>query len=485
MSNISFRTKLTLLNAFVVLACLLGIGLGLVYSTRTSVLQSIDNDMQFRAAQLTRGIPPALGGLMPGNPQQGPPPGEGPGGFGGPGPDEDRQPAERPIFFNSEGKVVAPSSGALALDPETLRIRFGPLVMTTVVYNGIKTRVVTVPVVRQGQFLGHLQFGRSLEEYDRLVAAQARLLFILIPLAVVIATLSGSFLASRALKPVMEVTDAAGHISTNDLSLRLKVSGSDELAVLAKTFNEMVERLQISFTQREKLLQELEAALNKQRQFVADASHELRTPLARIKLTTSSALSQEGDEEELRKSLQIADDAADVMGRLVQQLLSLARMDSSVADVTSVPVDVSTMIEQTIKSFDGSAGARIVSEVDHPFKVLADNDDIVRCLSNLIENSRRYTSQEGVIKVRAWAEGSRGILQVSDTGSGIPAEHLPKVTERFYRVDEARSRKDGGCGLGLAICKAIAERHHGELKIESEVGCGTSASIYLPLAQPK
>lgn len=482
MRGLSFRTKLTLLNALVVLVALLGIGLGLIYTTQNAVMRSLDGDMLGRARQLTRNVPPALGGPMP--------PGQGFGG-GGPGfggqprrqgeppigqPPGDQPLVERPLFFDAEGKAAAPNADVQPLDPETMKLRDGPPTMTTVSVSGVSTRVLTQPIRRDGEFVGTMQFGRSLEEFDRLVATQTRLLMILIPLALIVATLAGSFLANRALKPVMEVTDAASHISESDLGRRLNVEGRDELATLAQTFNQMVERLQLSFEHREKLLRELETALEKQRQFVADASHELRTPLARIKLTTSSALAQEGDEAELRRSLQVADEAADSMGRLVQQLLVLARSDAERGPVE--PASVKQAIDEAVRQFDSEDGAPIQAECEDGLKVRADREDVARCLTNLIENARRHTPKDGTIKVSAQMRGESCVLSVEDTGSGIPAEHLPRVVERFYRVDEARSRKDGGCGLGLAICKAVVESYGGELKIESEAGRGTRVDLW-------
>ncbi|MBX3117921.1 MAG: HAMP domain-containing histidine kinase [Fimbriimonadaceae bacterium] len=495
MTGLSFRTKLTLLNALVVLVSLLGIGFGLIYTTQTAVMRSLDGDMLARSRQLTRNVPPALGG--PGfQGQQG---FGGPGSLGGPGgppgqnmppaqerrnqpPVDDLPAVERPLFFGAQGNPVAPNPNVGPLDPTSLRVQSGPPILTTVELEGGRTRVLSQAIVRDGQFLGTMQFGRSLEEFERLVATQTRLLLILIPLALIVATLAGSFLANRALKPVMEVTDAAAHISESDLARRLDVRGTDELAQLALTFNQMVERLQLSFEQRERLLNELQDSLAKQRQFVADASHELRTPLARMKLTTSSALSQEGDEGELRESLKIADEAADGMSRLVQQLLVLARADAQESTLPVGPVLVREAIDEAVEQFDPKSGATIRSRVeDESLAICANKEDIVRCLVNLLGNARRYTSATGLITVTAKARGNEGILSVEDDGAGIPAEHVDKVTERFYRVDEARSRKDGGCGLGLAICKSIVEGYGGELKITSDVGKGTLVEMRFPM----
>lgn len=486
MKHVSFRTKLTLLNAVVVLVGLLGIGVGLIYTTQNAVLQSIDNDMRFRARQLTRDVPPAFGGPVPPGARG---PGGAPMGFGGQQPPDfqmnqppgDLPAIERPLFFGPEGKAVAPNVDVQPLDRRTLNVRFGPLLMTTVVYRGVKTRVLTLPIVFEGQFLGTMQFGRSMAEYDRLVETQTRLLMILIPLALIVATVAGSFLANRALKPVMEVTEAAALISANDLGRRLDVQGSDELAQLASTFNEMVERLQLSFEQQKSLFSELERALEKQRQFVADASHELRTPLARLKLTTSSALTQSGDEAELRESLRIADDAADTMGRLVQQLLVLARMDSRTEKSVRESVDLTSAAQAAVREFGQQGEARILTSFDDGILVRADQDDIVRCAVNLLENANRYTAQDGQIRVSTFRDGAFGVLAVEDNGTGIPAEHLPHVTERFYRVDTARSRKDGGCGLGLAICKSIVESYGGFLTVDSRVGEGTKVELRIPI----
>jgi signal transduction histidine kinase len=266
------------------------------------------------------------------------------------------------------------------------------------------------------------------------------------------------------------VTRAAELISAEDLSQRLEVRGKDELAQLAHTFNGMIERLDASFEQ--------------QRRFTADASHELRTPLARIKLTTSEALDGEHTPEEYRSALLVADRAADSMGRLVQQLLLLARGDGGQLKIRSEPVDLNYLLYDTAETFRRPESVRVEATMTpEPIEVEADPEWLACILRNLVENAVRHTPVNGRVVLSASAQNGCALLHVSDTGEGIPPEHLPHLTERFYRVDASRARAraaTGGTGLGLAITRMLVDAHHGTLEIISEPGQGTQVTVRIP-----
>ena len=250
--------------------------------------------------------------------------------------------------------------------------------------------------------------------------------------------------------------------------------GKDEFSELAGTFNGMLGRLELAFTR-------LGQALEQQRRFTADASHELRTPLTIIKANTSLALEEERSNAEYRRALEAADRAADATNRIVQDLLLLARGDAGQLRMELRPLHINEVLERAVEAFESFSTAPIAREWTEPsLLVPGDSHHLLRLFSNLLENAVRHTPPTGRITVTAGAEGDSAVVRITDTGEGIPPEHLPHVCERFYRVDAARARRHGGTGLGLAICQSIAEAHHGSLAIESVVGLGTTVIVRLP-----
>jgi heavy metal sensor kinase len=344
---------------------------------------------------------------------------------------------------------------------------------STIKLDGERMRVLSVPWRRDGEIIGAVQVARALGEFDRLEAAQFRTLVTLMPIALLIAGLGALLLTERALRPVRDMTDAAAQISAEDLSQRLSVKGHDELAQLATTFNAMIERLDKAFEQ--------------QRRFTADASHELRTPLTRIKLTTSEALDGEHTVEEYVAALRITDRAADSMHRLVEQLLLLARADGGQLRVRSEPVELSPLLMEVAETLERPDGPHVSVELPQT-SVKASGDPIwlSSIVRNLVENAIRHTPPGGRVTLSAQQQNGATAIRVTDTGEGIAAEHLPHLTERFYRADAARSRSGsgsrGGTGLGLAIVQTLVEAQQGALEIASEPGRGTTATVWLPAA---
>jgi len=357
----------------------------------------------------------------------------------------------------------------------------GREIFTTVVVDGERLRVYSAPMTQDGKVMGVVQSPHSLTELDRLLENQYRTLFFLIPAALLVAGIGGLFLTNHALRPVSKVTQAAAQIGAEDLSKRLEVTGKDELAELAATFNGMIARLEGAFQSREQAYRQLESAYQEQRRFTADASHELRTPLARIKGITSLALYGPHCVDEYHDALTIADQAADVMNRIVQDLLLLARSDAGQLSPRFAPVSVERLLHNAADRLEGQPGAPIRLELPpEPLELRGDVDHLTRLLVNLLENAVRHTPEDGEVLLSARREDGSVLLTVSDNGEGIPAEHLPHLCERFYRVDASRTRADGGTGLGLAICQSIVQAHQGTLSIQSRPGLGTTVEVRLP-----
>lgn len=295
-------------------------------------------------------------------------------------------------------------------------------------------------------------------------------------LTLAIALGGGFWLANRAMQPVQTITQAARTISETDLNRRLNLKSKDELGELANTFDAMLARLQ--------------AAFERQRQFVADASHELRTPLTIVNLETSRALASHRSADEYQHALGIIRSENDFMTSLVNDLLMLARMDAGQAVVEKIPLDLSDLAVETVERLIPLADRYGVSLEggDLPeAPILGDRQYLIQMISNLVENGIKYTTGKNK---RVWLEtGSadgNSWVRVSDTGPGIAPEHLPHLFDRFYQIDKARTRGSedesapiapASSGLGLAIVQWIAQMNGGEVRVESELGTGTSFEV--------
>ena len=285
----------------------------------------------------------------------------------------------------------------------------------------------------------------------------------------ILAGLGGLFLADRVLRPVERITKTAQKIEGSDLSQRIDVKTDDELGRLAVTLNEMIGRLEESF--------------NRQRQFTADASHELRTPLAIMQAEATLALSKERAPDDYRKSLETISQESDYMSAVIGKLLFLARSDAGKEQLNFEDVDlkeVITGLAANIEVLAQDKGIKFTVDAKDDVDVSGDKVKLRQLFTNILENAVRYTPADGKISVSLLEKESNAVVSISDTGIGIPPEHLPHIFERFYRVDKARARADGGVGLGLAIAKIIVESHKGKIEVESEVGKGTTFIISIP-----
>jgi signal transduction histidine kinase len=226
--------------------------------------------------------------------------------------------------------------------------------------------------------------------------------------------------------------------------------------------------------------------MEQQQRFVADASHELRTPLALIR-ANAEILKREGDKP-VDSNITSVDDIigeTDRLAALVTQMLTLARSDGPVAPQEFVPVSLGGLAADTAREMRLLAEAKgITIEVSGGADPAVPGDPVRlrELLTILLDNSLKYSDAGTSVAVEVTSEGETAVLRVSDAGHGIAAEELPRIFERFYRADKARSRESGGSGLGLSIARWIAEAHGGSIEIESTPGQGTTVTVRLPLA---
>jgi heavy metal sensor kinase len=316
-----------------------------------------------------------------------------------------------------------------------------------------------------------VQVAAPLTQNDRELSELLAVLWLAGPLALITALVGGYFLARRALAPVDRMTAEAGTITAAHLNRRLQVGKhGDELDRLALTLNGMIARLERSFEET--------------RRFTADAAHELRTPLAVIHNAAEVALSSPHEANENRRFFEDILEEEERLKRLTEQLLFLCREDAGLLPEVRQPVSLEMIVRQAAEPMGELASANgLTLTVGNlsPCRVVGDPDGLRRLLFNLLDNAIKYTPEGGRVEVQCETQNGCADLIVTDTGIGIPSEHVPHIFERFYRVDPARSREAGGTGLGLSICRVIAESHGGTIRLESNAGQGTRVVVTLPL----
>lgn len=294
----------------------------------------------------------------------------------------------------------------------------------------------------------------------------------LLPGVILLAAVGGSYLAKRSFAKMNRVITTAQSITADRLAERIPAHAArDEVGRIISTFNEMISRLEVSFGQM--------------KQFTADASHELRTPLTVMRSQLETALAEGVSHDELRAIIANSLDEVMRMSSIIENLLLLARADAGQNDIRRDRVDLRTLVCQTyeeaivlaspmslIVSLDGADEATVVG----------DEQRLRQLLLNLIDNAIKYNRDHGTIQMELRAEDGSARLSVTDSGIGIPAEAVPRIFDRFYRVDRARSRELGGAGLGLSIAKWIVQAHGGTISVVSEVNQGSVFTVMLPLA---
>jgi signal transduction histidine kinase len=333
-------------------------------------------------------------------------------------------------------------------------------------------RILSMPIERRGRIDEVLQLAFPLDGVLREIDALTSTLLALVPFGLLAAGLGGAFLTDRALRPVRAIAGTTARLGASDLSERLPVSGHDEFSELSSSINAMLARL--------------EEAFERQRRFTADASHELRTPLSIIQANTSLALEHPWPEDRYREFLAAIDVAAVRQGRIVEELLFLARADAGKLAGDVGPVCLIEALEEAAEAVSRPDRPGIWLEaIDPALMVPGSGSELTRLFTNLLENAVRHTPREGTVTVSARVNAKSVTITVADTGEGIALEHLSHLGERFYRIDSARSAGTGGTGLGLAICRSITEAHGGRMTIESQIGAGTAVQIRLLLCPPQ
>lgn len=316
---------------------------------------------------------------------------------------------------------------------------------------------------------------RSLHPQSEMLEEVTETFAWVIPIAILLASGGGYFLARKSLAPVVAMSGQAGRIGAANLDERLAVQNEkDELGHLARSFNGLLNRLAESF--------------DRQRRFMADASHELRTPVAILRGESEVALSQhERSAAEYRESLGVLHHEAERLTRIVEDLFTLTRADAGQYPLQARDLYLDELIAECVHSARTLAQAKEISltfDQAPESPIHADESLLRRMLLNLLDNAIKYTPDLGRITVACRRSGQEYAVIITDTGMGIPAELQPRIFERFFRADKARSRSEsdgGGAGLGLAISRWIAEAHQGRLELTRSDSTGSTFTAYLPV----
>ncbi|HEX8186441.1 MAG TPA: HAMP domain-containing sensor histidine kinase [Blastocatellia bacterium] len=334
-------------------------------------------------------------------------------------------------------------------------------------------RIITWPARDEDDEVFFVVVGQSLKDLQQ---AQRQLLFLLAisnPVALLLASLGGLWIANKALRPVDRLTRAAERIGRGNLKERVEEGGSnDEIGRLAATFNEMISKL--------------EQAFERERRFTADASHELKTPLAVLRGDIEVTLRRERAAEEYKRVLASSLEEIARLTKLTDDLLTLARSDAGERMLELEPVRLDHLAAEAhayMQPLAESVGVSLSYDGPRsPVVVEGDEKRLKQLLVNLLDNAIKYTPSGGRARLALAAKDSSALIEVADSGRGIPATALPHVFERFYRQSDPKDSRVTGFGLGLAISKWIVDAHGGTIEVESTEGKGSRFSIRLPVA---
>jgi len=331
-------------------------------------------------------------------------------------------------------------------------------------------RIISIPIPREGrpnyvvQVATHLRFvTKSLSHFKGNMLAA-------FPILLVLGSLGGWILARRSLSPIGYIASKARSITSSNLDERLTTRGTDdEMDSLIRTINEMIARLESSF--------------KRIAEFTADASHELKTPICALRGEAEVLLSKKRPAEEYQEGLAHFIERFDHLNRMINDLILLSKFDSSQAELKMASLRLDLLVQDMGNLFRILAeqkGIDLQMGKGQEVTIMGDKVRLQQLFTNLIDNAIKYTP-EGSIRITVERDGENAVVQVVDTGIGIPREEQEKIFKRFYRVDKSRSKESGGVGLGLSIAEWIAHAHRGRIEVESELNQGSTFTVYFPL----
>ena len=367
---------------------------------------------------------------------------------------------------DAEGKLVLLPEIVLALDGnDVLRCVYDEQTLKSYAAAPIITHYTVAGCVYMMEY--DASQGSIIASLERTLFRTSMILVSIIFLCAVVFAMTGSRRMRRILTSMRLVREG-------EYSHKIQMRGTDEYATLATEFNKLTDKLQqTEITER---------------QFVSDASHELKTPLASIKLLSDSILQNEMDVDTMREFVADIGAESDRLTRMAQKLLTLSRASADETEggeheVVDVGQTLSRVFRMLVPLADRQS-VKLTASVEKNCTILSFEDDAYQLLFNLVENGIKYNRKEGTVHVRVRHEEDNVVIDVEDTGMGIPADALDSIFNRFYRVDKARSRQAGGAGLGLSIVHEMVERNFGTISVQSTVGTGSCFTVIFPSFGP-
>jgi heavy metal sensor kinase len=333
--------------------------------------------------------------------------------------------------------------------------------------------VCAVPFTSRDGSLFLVEAGAPLKQSENVLHGLLLAFAVGLPLVVAVAIAGGYLLMRRALAPVGEITRTAEQITSRNLSERLpEAKTGDELEALSIALNRMIARIEHSFRH-----------VNR---FSADASHELRTPLTVLRGELEAIAQRPDLPLDVRETIGSTLEETERLSKIVESLLAISRLDAGEALMTRERFDLTALVTDTADQMrllaeDKQIALKCAATVG--VEVEGDQGRVKQIVVNLVDNAIKYTGEGGTVEISVGVVNGSAVLEVTDSGVGIPSEAISHVFERFYRVDKARSRQMGGAGLGLSIVKSICTAHEGRVRVESKEGKGSRFTVELPLTK--
>ena len=364
---------------------------------------------------------------------------------------------------------IGNGEGKLLLFPELIKALQGNDVFFSSYRDHVIESRLAIPLVRGGRILGAVYLMEYQPDQGELINAletNVLRISVILEAAIILVALFFSAAFSRKLRQILA---SVRNMRDGDYSQKITLKGHDELVRLGQEFNELAERL--------------EGSEQRRRQFVSDASHELKTPLASIKLLSDSILQNEMDPATEREFIGDIGREADRLGRLTQKLLALTKLDSAISKEMEILDGKATVLKvaRMLRPLAKLREIRLDCSCQDNCTLMMVEDDLYQIVFNLTENAIKYNRDRGWVGLELRRQDGEVELLVSDSGVGIPEEARPRIFDRFYRVDKARSRAAGGSGLGLAIVHAMVERNDGTITVAPREGGGTVFRVRFPI----
>ncbi len=340
--------------------------------------------------------------------------------------------------------------------------------------NGIPIRQIQTPIINKDEIVGYLVVAMSLEDFE-IVQILKNILLISYPLILILLFLIARFFAGKSIKPVSTIIDTSSQITKDNLKTRIPLPvNKDELYVLSQNINNLLDRV--------------ENAIEREKQFTSDASHELRTPLAVMKGTMEVLIRKPRDQKEYEEKINFCITEVDRLNHMVDQLLLLARFENQKQNIKNETIYLNAIILDNLTRFSSkieNKKLKVNTEFSEDFYIQSDNYLVSIVISNLISNAIKYSNKNGEININLVNNNNQISFSIADIGIGISPVDIDKIFNSFYRSDVTNHAEIKGTGLGLSIVKRLCDLLKLEIAVESKLNHGTTFILSFPLAKLK